>query len=134
MPIGSIQGRAGARAIVLTSCLAFLGCTSLAPIPLDDARVQLRAGDVVRIERIDDRIATLEVVAVAEDGLVGRPPGSESAGTEVAVPYREVRAIERREHSAVKTTALVVGATLLVWFAFGLTIEPDGGPAAASRR
>lgn len=108
------------RTIVLASCLAFVGCTTLRPVPEISGVPRVVVGDLVRVKLENGNEMELTVVESHADGIVGEPTSGDGEGSTVQVRFSEIANIERRERSRLKTFMLVAAVVLglaYVWTA-----------------
>ena len=94
------------------------GCTTLEPVEMPPAQLHeqisrggiIEVGDTVKIVTVDGAIRSFKVSAITTDHVVGN-------GIEVAIA--DVVAIETREFSGGKTTALTVGGLAALYVVAG---------------
>jgi hypothetical protein len=85
--------------LVLISFTA--GCTSMRPLPATDAQSlasQIEVGDKIKIMRNDDTDVIFKVSAVSDEGI---------SGDEVFVAYDDIRQVQVRQLSTLKTVGLI---------------------------
>ena len=88
--------------IIYLVLIAFTaGCTTLRPLPETDAESlasQIEVGDKIKIMRNDDTDVTFKVSAVSDEGI---------SGDEVFVEYSDIRQVQVRQLSTLKTVGLI---------------------------
>ncbi|MCK5326664.1 MAG: hypothetical protein KAJ57_11670 [Woeseiaceae bacterium] len=102
----------GKFAALFFAILLSSGCSSLSPVEMAPEQVQerisegdiIRVGDTVRLATRDGEIHEFEVTAVTPEQIVGE---------NIDIAIDDIVAVETREFSAGKTTALAGGAVLM---------------------
>ncbi len=88
--------------VVYFALIALLaGCASFETLPGTDAQSlasQIEVGDKIKIMRNDDTDVTFKVSAVSDEGI---------SGDEVFVAYSDIRQVQVRQLSTLKTVGLI---------------------------
>lgn len=104
-----VRARDLAFALWLTACYTWRP-VQLAPTPA------FHENDRVRVVRSNGSRTELASPSVADDSLVGRGRRPEAR---VAIPMTEVRRVETRQLSTVRTVLLIAGVAVAVYLAVG---------------
>jgi hypothetical protein len=112
-------------------CLS-TACTTLSPVATDATgeriRSEVKAGDTVRVLTADGTTHSFQVTAVGLSSLAGNAAktprgGTDVPGSQIELPYRDIRQIDVRRVSIFKTAAIVAAVALLA----AIAIASGGG-------
>ncbi len=100
--------------LLLIVFLGATGCTTLKPVQMSPEQLQdrisagdvLEVGDSVKIVTTDGSVHKFRVTAVTADQI---------AGQGIEIPVDEIIAVETREFSGGKTTALAAGSVAIAY-------------------
>ena len=98
--------------LVIVIVLMTSGCTTLKPVEMSPEELQqkiaageiIEVGDKVKVVTADGTVHKFEVSEITADRVSGK---------DVELPVADIIAVETREFSAGKTTALVAGGTFV---------------------
>jgi hypothetical protein len=105
----AIRTRGLAFALWVTACHTWRP-VQLAPTP------GFHGNEGVRVVRSNGSKTELASPSIVDDSLVGH---GRRSGTRVAIPMTEVRRVETRQFSTVRTVLLVAGVAVVVYVAVG---------------
>ncbi len=102
------------RAVVLASCCAMLGCTTVAqltPPPEGLQQLPLKLSDTVDLKLKSGETKRLTLTRIDTDRLAGTEAGSNQP---VQVAAQDIASVEQQRIDGVRTTLLVLAIVLLV--------------------
>lgn len=98
--------------VSLLVSLSLVGCTSMRPLPAGDSgqwRGQVQVGDDVSVAASNGKTYLLTLTEVDDQKIVGIGDNKK-----VTIRYEQIKTLEIRKVSALKTTAAVGGGVLAV--------------------
>jgi hypothetical protein len=98
--------------LVIFFALVACGCTTLKPVEMSPEELQqkIAAGEIIKV---GDRVKVVTSDGVVHKFGVTEISTDRVSGKDVDLPIADIIAVETREFSGGKTTALVAGGTLI---------------------
>lgn len=99
--------------VSLLVSLSLVGCTSMRPLSPGDSgqwRGQVQVGDDVSVAASNGKTYLLTLTDVDDQKIVGIGDNKK-----VTIRYEQIKVLEVRKVSALKTTGLVVGGLAVLW-------------------
>ncbi len=100
--------------------IASIGCTGWRPHTAQGAPVPTGLHGDLRVTRNDNSVFLLTSATVGADSIIGLLEGT---ATRTAIARTDVRSVDRREVSPVRTAGLAIGSKVLIaWIALSVAI------------
>lgn len=98
--------------LVIILALVGSGCTTLKPVEMSPEELQQKvaAGEIIEV---GDRVKVVTSDGVVHKFVVTEVAADRVSGKDIDLPIADIIAVETREFSGGKTTALVAGGTLI---------------------
>ena len=110
--------------LIIAIFITTSGCTTLKPVEMSPEELQgriaageiIEVGDRIKVVTSDGTVHKFEVSGISSDRVSGK---------DVELPVTDIIAVETREFSGGKTTALVAGGTL-IYILVGIAVAVGG--------
>jgi hypothetical protein len=108
------RARPRSSLLILIVCSLLLpGCMSFQPVPTEQIRSEVAVGDTLRVTTQAGMVLEFEVTSLGE-GLLG--------GLDTSISLQDIRTLEKRELSVLRTLGLVSVSVLLVFVIGTMTV------------